>query len=80
MGISGRALRLLDASFDARSHARSTMVAIKDDLVPPDDSSCFVNAVALHLRGYYPGSDFLSDCDFVFGATGRILPGHAGEL
>lgn len=71
MGISGKALRQLDASFAARS--QTTTVAIDDDIVYEPCHS-FADVHALTPRRHYAKPSFSPSCDFAFAPDGRLVP------
>lgn len=71
MGISGKALRLLDASFAARHNAVTVSV---DDDISCAPSSGFANVHEMEPRRHYTKFSFSPGCDFAFAPDGRLVP------
>lgn len=75
MGISGKALRLLDASFAARHNVRSQADTVfVDDDITYAPSSGFANIHEMEPRRHYTKFSFSPGCDFAFAPDGRLVP------
>ena len=79
MGISGRALRQIEASLAIQKGLIAADLPVDDEIETKQESSYFANARQMDLRKYYQTPRFISGCDFTFGPNGSLRPIPSGE-